>query len=253
MDCLTSSPPRRIKRSASYYTLLMVAVCLGSGCQKAEEEKAKPEKTKQELLQIQEKEIQTCMQREGFKYIPYQASSIRLTSTKDSYGIVDSFHQFSDWAASDPNEKYIKTLEPGDLRRYWRAMNGDVGHDGNGRSVGGCTGSGIKKKEATIFRLSPEEIKGRRNRLRDNQERKLALVEWKKCMRDSGFTFTDPEGAINFTTKSLLAILENQNSQILSPEVLEKLRQTELATSSEDFRCRRSSNLSQIEEKILLK
>lgn len=190
--------------------------------------------------------------REGFSFTPFKFSSPLLVVSTGSYGITDSFRQFSDWTRTDPNKKYLDGLNPQEIQRYWQVMNGQVTHDQAGHpTVGWCTNKGAQIRETMTNPQSPKEIESRKRALEINPERDTALLAWKRCMNNFGFEYSKPSDAMDFVSRKLISITSSQQTQILKADILDQMLVLELSVSSKDLKCRALSNLTQVEERVL--
>jgi hypothetical protein len=157
--------------------------------------------------------IQECMKAQGFDYVPVDPLAQRAALTGRARMTDEEFlHQFGygistlfgrGTPASDPNERYRKSLGPADRAAYDRALFGDSPgltfadaiDDDAADELGGCT------KEATgeVFGGTAvlSTIQGKFDELEEQvtqDQRMVSAVEkWSACMENQGYSYEEPE------------------------------------------------------------
>jgi hypothetical protein len=222
--------------------------------------------------------IQSCMQAEGFTYIPRDpaASTDRPTDGPWSlppaqfaatygYGITTINRDNGSQGNDDPNAAAVEAMSITEKRAYYHALYGDfVTIDDNGdltkrpREEGTTpTTSGDKscsqKADEAVFGVRDEpdpsadnpfsalegELQAMSDRIRADQRLVDATTTWSDCMADAGYPgYSDIKDAIFAVDTRATELLGPDLEQTPDPQALTDLRAFEIAVATADFSCR---------------
>jgi hypothetical protein len=216
-----------------------------------------------------EARIRDCMKAQGFEYVPIDPQAQRAAlfgSTRDR-DIEKQFGYFVTtlWGRArpqtDPNERIRTGLSAADQRAYDRALGGDnpgatfldAMDTGDFSKLGGCRRKSIAAVFGGIDLLS--QVQGKLDQLDERivQDQRMvkATERWASCMKDAGYSYTDPDAIDVDLQKRLEAIVgpvqgkfatgppPGQKSQPYDRAAVTALQGEELATWRADTACER--------------
>jgi hypothetical protein len=265
---------------ASALTIVLVAAALTlPACGGGGNGSSEPKDVEQQLgfdqssLDVRESRaearIRDCMKAQGFEYVPVDPQAQRAAlfgSTRDR-DVEKQFGYFVTtlWGRArpqaDPNEHIRAGLSAADQRAYDRALGGenpgatflDAMDTGDFTKLGGCRRKAIAAVFGGIDLLS--RIQGKLDQLDERiiQDQRMvkATERWASCMKDAGYSYTDPDAIDIDLQKRLEAIVgpvqgkfatgppPGQPAQPYDRAAVTALQGEELATWRADTACER--------------
>ncbi len=240
----------------------------GQDGQRGDSEFGLPEAEVTKRVDAVESLVATCMTDAGFEYIPVDYATARKAMDSNSkpsglnadefraqfgYGISTQFANAATQAVMGAGEQNIRIregLSTADRTAYMRALYGEnqsatfvVGlDDENFSQTGGCTRTAIEQA------FSPEELgpgfvnyqNAEGDRIDQDPRVIAAYKEWGTCMRDAGYSYSDPTEIDVDLANRLDAITSGAAPDSLSADAqaaLTQLQGEELAIAAADHTC----------------
>jgi hypothetical protein len=242
---------------------------LGNGKQQTEADRAQ----EQQDLRAIEQQIATCMQAQGFEYIPVEPNNERRNRKEAmlamppgdfaaQYGYGITTMDFQDSSAANPNDAIVDAMTVPERSAYFLALYGSlITIDANGRPVKGKAGpapppgaeSCAEKAEVAVFGAQPEadttpsqdafmalqdSINAVSDSVHSDPRMTTAMTAWTDCMEAKGHPgyASFDAGQDEVRTRADEVIGDKAISEV-DPAALSELRAFEISVATDEYQC----------------
>jgi hypothetical protein len=220
-----------------------------------------------------EQQIGTCMQAQGFQYVPVEPNNDRRNRKEAflamapgdfaaQYGYGITTLDFDEPGSTDPNDAIVQAMTVAERSAYYQALYGSlITIDANGHPVKGKEGpapppgeeSCVEKANIAVFGAKPEadsspsqdafvalqdSINALNDSIHNDPRMTAAMTAWTACMEAKGhpgYTSFDA-GQDEVRTRADEVIGDKAPSEV-DPAALSELRAFEIATATDEYEC----------------
>ena len=225
--------------------------------------------------------IAACMTKEGFEYIPFEASFGGMSPTEDDgpeYGTKEwaetNGYGFSAAETSmvddnegspDPNEAYVNSLSESEQTAYYETLYGvgpteeEMGEDGSydySWEKAGCQGAADHEVDGDREEFDFEQFEPLMTSMNAMHESAASSPEviavdekWSTCMSDKGYTFAKRSEAQESISDKQSEYYETDAGP--TPDQLSELRELEISTAVDDFTCAEKVDYDKVNKKVM--